>query len=135
MSGLSNKKKAAQLGMPQGTAANRLRKIIIFNLLKEAGKNFCFQCGGEIESVDELSIEHKIPWLDSKDPIEMYFDLDNIAFSHLECNVRAARKGVEAEHPSLYSYRKGCRCDACKKISSENRKRQRNNKKLLEGNL
>jgi len=43
-------------------------------------------------SRDTFSIEHKIPWLDSSDPVGLYFDLNNISFSHHSCNVRAARR-------------------------------------------
>jgi len=43
-----------------------------------------------IDSVEELSIEHKIPWLNNSS--ELFWDLDNIAFSHLICNTRAADK-------------------------------------------
>lgn len=87
----SNIKKSKQLGMPIGTATNRLKKQILFNLIKKANENFCFQCGAEIENVNELSIEHKIPWLDSEKPLDLFFNLDNIAFSHLSCNAGAAR--------------------------------------------
>ena len=90
-----SKKKKEQLRMTQGRASHILKKNIMFMLLKELGKNFCFQCGAEIEIVEELSIEHKVPWLNSDDPIELFFDLDNIAFSHLTCNLRAARRGGE----------------------------------------
>ena len=91
----NNDKKANQLGMPLGTASNRLRKSIIFSLIKETNKNICFQCGKEIESEKELSIEHKVPYLDSKNPVELFFDLNNIAFSHLSCNCRAATLNLE----------------------------------------
>lgn len=119
-----NKKKADQLGMPIGTASNRLRKSVVFSLLKKLNENFCFQCGGEIESEKELSIEHKVPYLDSEDPKSLFFDLNNIAFSHLSCNVGAARPKV-MKHPSSQSYQKGCRCDGCKSAESLRRKEQR----------
>ena len=90
-----NKKKLQQLGMPHGTASNRLKKMIMFRLLQEVGKDMCFQCGEKIESVEELSVEHKIPWLNSKNPVDLFFDLDNIAFSHLKCNARAARRHIK----------------------------------------
>lgn len=109
-----NKKKADQLGMPHGTASGRLRKSILFNLLKKYSLNVCFQCGNLIVSVDDLSIEHKIPWLDSHDPVKLFFDLDNIAFSHFSCNVSAARKtNKQNPCPSLASYNRGCRCQDC----------------------
>jgi len=43
-------------------------------------------------SRETFSIEHVIPWLDSEDPVKLFFDLDNISFSHLKCNVEDARK-------------------------------------------
>lgn len=83
------KKKDDQLGMPLGTASHRLRMAIMFKLVAEAG-HLCFRCGGEL-TLESFSIEHKIPWLHSEDPIELFFDLDNIAFSHLGCNMKAKR--------------------------------------------
>lgn len=90
----SLKKKQEQLGMPLGTASAKLRKSILFSLLKETGKNICYQCGRVIENEDELSIEHKVPYPDSDNPKELFFSLDNIAFSHLRCNIGAARHPV-----------------------------------------
>lgn len=89
---MSQIKKASQLGMPFGTACNRLRKLVLFKLLCELNKNICFQCEATIESADQLSIEHKQPWMDTPSPQELFWDLDNIAFSHLNCNVGAGRK-------------------------------------------
>lgn len=82
--GNSNERKAATLGMPYGTANNRLRKMIIFDLLKKSGKNLCARCGLVIEKIDHLSIEHIKPW-EGIDP-NLFWDLDNVAFSHLSCN-------------------------------------------------
>ena len=121
----SNDKKADQLGMPIGTASAKLRKTVIFNLLKELNRNICFQCGLEIESEKDLSIEHKIPYLDSEDPVKLFFDLENIAFSHLRCNIGAARQTKESTHPSVSAYRRGCRCDECKDVERIRRKGQR----------
>lgn len=90
-----NSKKAEQLGMPYGTACGRLRKLILFKLLRENGKDICYRCGKRIDTPEELSIEHKIDWLDSEDPVGIFFDLDNIAFSHLSCNSRAASRDKE----------------------------------------
>lgn len=86
----TNERKSQQLGMPIGTAQNRLRKLVLFMLLAKYGDNVCYQCGQTILSADALSIEHKVPWLD-KDPA-LFWDLDNIAFSHLSCNIGAARR-------------------------------------------
>jgi hypothetical protein len=80
----SNENKAKTLGMPHGTANGRLKKNILFHLLKKLNENICFKCGKLIDVVDELSIEHKLPWEGRS--AELFWDLNNIAFSHLFCN-------------------------------------------------
>jgi len=124
MSRKGNMKKAEQLGMAIGTASNRLRKKILFSLIQETNKDTCFQCGEKIETVDDLSIEHKVPWLDSESPVELFFDLDNISFSHLVCNLRAGKKGYSRKHFSIphgtiTGYKNyNCRCSECRKINA-----------------
>jgi hypothetical protein len=80
----NNKRKSDQLGMPFGTAVHRLRKSIVFHLLQKHGENVCFVCNEIIDTVDELSYEHKVPWQGNSN--DLFWDLDNIAFSHLRCN-------------------------------------------------
>ena len=109
-------KKQNQLGMNPSTASNRLVKDILFKLAVDAGHK-CFQCQGELTR-ESFSIEHKEPWLDSDDPIALYFNLDNIAFSHHGCNVGARRK-AEALCGTCSKYTKGCRCDLCKAAHAE----------------
>lgn len=91
----SGARKSAFLGMPHGTAGNRLRKLILLNLLQRHGENVCFKCSEFIETADELSIEHKQPWEGIS--IELFWDLGNIAFSHLRCNKNHRRKGGRAD--------------------------------------
>lgn len=93
-----NEKKNQQLGMSYGKASHQLRKFILFDLLCSLNKNVCYQCGKKILHVNQLSIEHKIPWLDSQNPVELFFDLNNIAFSHLSCNSQASRPRCTQEH-------------------------------------
>lgn len=88
----STDKKAGLLGMPIGTASNRLRKAILFSLIVRLNENFCYQCEGEILSKDDMSIEHKEPWMQAKNPVDSFFDLKNISFSHLSCNSAAGTK-------------------------------------------
>ena len=83
----SNEKKAEKLGMPFGTANNRLKKNLLWSLVQKLNLDTCFQCETKIKVSTELSIEHKESWLYSKDPVKLFFDLDNISFSHLSCNV------------------------------------------------
>jgi hypothetical protein len=87
----SNQIKHEQLGMSYGKARNILNKNIMFSLMQKCKMDRCFQCGGKIKSVDDLSVEHKIPYLYSENPVELFFDLDNIAFSHISCNSASAR--------------------------------------------
>lgn len=84
------KKKHEQLGMNAGSAAHRLLRDILFKLVSEAGYK-CFRCGGEMTR-ENYSIDHKEPWLDSEDPAKLFFDLDNVAFSHRRCNYGRARR-------------------------------------------
>jgi hypothetical protein len=91
----SGARKSAFLGMPHGTAGNRLRKLILFDLLQRHGENVCFKCSKKIETPDELSIEHKQPWEGVS--VELYWSLDNIAFSHLRCNRNHRHEGGGAK--------------------------------------
>lgn len=80
----TNAARAAQLGMPWGTAMHKLRKSIIFQLIQKTGDDTCVRCEKVIETVDEMSVEHIKPWL-HVDP-ELFWNLENVAFSHLACN-------------------------------------------------
>ncbi len=126
-------KKDKQLGMAQGTAMYRLRKSIMFHLVQKCGLDTCYRCKKIITSIDEFSIEHKVPWLDSDNPIELFFDLDNISFSHFSCNVGHGRRLSQQKFcPSLPAYKRGCRCDQCVECY---RKYQRENKRKLRNTL
>lgn len=89
-------KKSQQLGLNYSTAAARLDRKILFWLTQKAGLDTCHRCGKRIESVEELSIEHKEPWRDV-DPA-LFWDLDNIAFSHRKCNYAAGSMGKLKNH-------------------------------------
>ena len=115
--------KARQLGMNPGTASNRLTKQLLYDLGDRLDLQWCYHCAAKIESVSNMSIEHKEPWLHSENPLDLYFDLDNIAFSHKSCNYKAARPRAAKPCPSSTAYRNGCRCEGCREIKrNENRK-------------
>lgn len=84
-------KKSAQLGMSFGSACHKLRKSIMFKLAQECGRDICVRCGMRINSVDDLSIEHLKPWQDND--AALFWDLDNIGFSHCRCNVSDRKHG------------------------------------------
>jgi hypothetical protein len=80
-----------KLGMHKSSAQRKLSKILLFEYVKKAGENICWQCGVEIIEFDEFSIEHKESWSCAEDSKKAYFDVKNIAFSHLTCNVQKIR--------------------------------------------
>ncbi len=88
----AKKKKKEQLGMGDSTASHKLRKLILFSLVRQTAQDICYRCKTKIETVEDLSIKHKTPWLNSSDPVSSFFDLTNIAFSHLRCNIADRRK-------------------------------------------
>ncbi len=96
--------------MNPSTAQNRLVKDLLFAFVLQSGHT-CFRCGLALER-HNFSIEHKESWQRSEAPLEAFFDLDNIAYSHLSCNVSAAYHGEKPHGRSRYQ--KGCRCDICK---------------------
>lgn len=118
----SSSRKAEKLGMSFGAARSKLVKNLLWDFVVKAGQNICHQCNTEILTIHDLSIEHKTPWENSENPVENYFDLDNIAYSHLSCNCRAAERQT-SPCPSLAAYKRGCRCEDCVKIESDKKKR------------
>ena len=93
-----NALKNKALGMPYGTAASKLRKILLFELSKNQNLDKCFRCGRAIINLEDFSIDHKQSWLFSEDPVKYFFDPTNIAFSHLKCNVLASSSGFKVGH-------------------------------------
>src|SRR4051812_47757006 len=77
--------KSEKLGMGASVAYSKLLKDIIFDLISQTGDNFCYRCGLHMTRAD-FSIEHKEAWLNSSDPHGLFFDLENISFSHARCN-------------------------------------------------
>lgn len=101
--------------MDPGTAANRLVKDLLFDFVVKAG-GVCFRCGEPMTRQD-FSIEHKEAWLDSSDPVGRFFDLENIAFSHLRCNASAACRPTKS-CGTISRYDNGCRCPECVEAKS-----------------
>ena len=108
-----NKEKGKQLGMPFGTACGRLRKMVLFDILRRHKENICFRCGQEILKHEDMTMDHKEAWL--HDRAELFWDLSNIAFSHEKCNrenQRSREKGP-IKHGTRYGYKRKCRCREC----------------------
>lgn len=118
-----NEKKTDQLGIPYGTASHKLRKALMFSMAKELKKDICLHCKVAIENIDEFSIDHIVPWLDSNNPKELFYDLSNIAFSHIKCNISKARKPLK-KYFTLHD-----RLEATKKLNRDAHRRNYCSKK------
>ena len=110
--------------MNYGTARARLTRNILFKLAQETGKDICYRCGEKVTDISEFTIEHKDSWFKSTTPIETFFDLDNIAFSHQKCNSGESNKGNYklAPHGTALRYKHNtfpCRCELCTEAQSK----------------
>jgi hypothetical protein len=85
----SNERKRELLGQPIGTATAKLRKSLMYEMAVLLDWHICYRCEQPIDDIDQFSIEHKKAWASAQDPLEAFFDLTNIAFSHHACNVGA----------------------------------------------
>ena len=124
-----NKKVKKFLGVHKSTAMARLRKMVLFELVKKTGMDRCHQCKLIIHDVAELSIEHIEPWL-WRD-VNLFWDLNNIAFSHLSCNVMAGQRTTPCG--SYSRYLRGCRCEICREeyLKATSEQGKRNYKKIV----
>ncbi len=73
------------LGMNAGTASHRLRQDLLFYYVNKDGV-VCHHCKQPMER-DNFYIGHIKPWRKEENALELFFDLNNITFSHLKCNV------------------------------------------------
>lgn len=120
---MSHKRDGTLLEESYPAARNRLTRALLFQLVDRT----CYRCGKEIQSIDDWSIDHKQSWRTSDRPRELFYDLVNIAYSHLDCNRQdgAQRSGEQSAakthcpngHPydeeNTYLYRKNRQCRTC----------------------
>jgi hypothetical protein len=92
----TNKNRYELLKESYGSARARLTRMLLFQLVVENNRNICFRCGKKIEEMSDFSIEHKESWQKAENPKKAFFDLNNIAFSHLMCN---AKNGGDVHTP------------------------------------
>jgi len=62
------------------------------------------------EFYQDFTIDHKKSWYNNP---KLFWDLNNIAFSHLKCNSAYTSNNKRAQHGSETKYRSGCRCPKC----------------------
>jgi hypothetical protein len=90
----SRKKANKQLGISFDKARNILNRNILFDLVKKLKLDFCARCKHQIKIVDDLTIDHLKPWLDSTAPVKLFFSLNNIGFSHAKCNIARPKRKI-----------------------------------------
>lgn len=115
-------KKSKVLGISYSTASYRLVKDLLWKYIQVSDDNLCYRCKLPMTRED-FSIDHMQDWLNSDNPVELFFDLENIKFSHLECNSAASSSRVKSPCGTDRKYRNGCRCDSCKAAHSVSSKR------------
>lgn len=101
-SGNTTAEKSAELGMGFCKASYLLHRMLIFQYAKLSGKDDCYRCGLPIVSLEEMSIDHKIAWQNRGNARDLFFDLENIGFSHRRCNGRARRCATKNKQASGY---------------------------------
>jgi hypothetical protein len=105
-----------QLGTPIYKADYLLKKSLLFFLAGKLNMTNCYRCGKPI-CLEELSIDHKIDWLHSDNPLENFMNVENITFSHLYCNQSNKNKDNFVKCPSVAAYKRGCRCIDCIEVN------------------
>lgn len=113
-------KRHEQLGMNPATASGRLVKDLLFKMILDTGQNRCHYCDAEMTR-ETFNITHKDKWLDSKDPLGLYFDLDNVTFAHAICVNRNADRCIPT-CGTASKYRSGCRCGDCTDASTDSKR-------------
>lgn len=83
--------KERQLGIKLGTANHRLRKSVMWKLIQETNRTNCFRCSKPL-TLSTFSIDHVVPWRGND--TALFWDINNIEFSHLTCNVNARRTSI-----------------------------------------
>src|SRR5208282_4490503 len=63
---------------------------------QQVGKDLCFRCGLKIRSAEDLVFDHKVPWMDNS--AELFWDIENVGFSHPHRNLRAIRRIGTTKH-------------------------------------
>jgi hypothetical protein len=93
-------RKTQILGESFSNANYRLSRDLLFHFAVVKSGHHCHRCGEPLTR-ETFSIEHIEDWMNHEDPVAMFFDLDNIAYSHIACNTQAAayknRKGPVVE--------------------------------------
>ena len=138
---MSNGRQAAHergnrlLGQSTGGASYTLYRKLLFKMVQELGRDHCYRCDKIIEDYESFSIDHIDSWWGSGDPQAVFFDLDNIAFSHRKCNEYAGApaknaakthcpQGHEYNEDNTYRYGNGRYCRTCRREQMQTKRRE-----------
>lgn len=94
---INRETKTKQLEMSPSNAGYKLQKALLVSLIQRLGLDVCFRCHQKIEASD-ITIDHKVAWLHSDDPKKLFFDLENIGFSHSRCNSSNRRRASSTKN-------------------------------------
>lgn len=102
-------KDSRQLGMLYQSAIKKLRGQLLYAMACGHIKldNTCYRCDKPIEDISEFSIEHVKPWRNND--TGLFWDLNNISFSHIRYNALAASKRSAGKFPEGKSWCSGCK--------------------------
>jgi hypothetical protein len=126
-------KKEQQLGMKIGTASHKLRRAVMFSLLVKLNLDICSRCSEKLQE-NNYSMDHVVDWLDSDKPVDLFFDINNISFSHKLCNSKAGKRphkkytSSEEKHEAQIQHQRNWR-----RINKDKYKVQRKDKYLRRG--
>jgi len=113
------------IGMSHASASRQLYRMILLKYLKKLGLNICFRCKKPIEDVETLSLDHKVDWMNHENAHALFWDINNIAFSHKKCNVRGIGDVVK-NRPNGMEWCYGCKQYlSIEKFSANNSDKQR----------
>lgn len=102
--------------MPLGQANFRLWKKAVWGLLESLGMSDCFRCGSPM-SEQTYSLDHRLVWRGVS--ADLFWDAENIGWSHHACNLEAARKVTPKPEPKRRVVVDGTlTCAACRKTKS-----------------
>ena len=98
-------KAEAQLGMEMKSASTKLMRDLLWQYIENSGETLCHACGEPL-CRETFTVEHIEKWLDSEDPAGLYFDLNNISFSHQRCNTPRIRPQHRDVNPATKIFTK-----------------------------
>lgn len=108
------KEHANSIGHSTVPHANRvLMKDLVFAYATRLDLNLCYRCNKRLTRED-FTIDHVKPWRNKPNSQELFFDVNNIRFSHHSCNsANTAIKKITHGTQRMYN-RHRCRCTSCK---------------------